>query len=63
MHRLLADAALPLFGFVFCTLIWWNLHNVARILGGVWFAVGIIYIGVATRGFRVKPVTIHFDES
>ena len=62
-RRLLADAALPLFGFVFCTLIWWNLHNVARILGGIWFAVGIAYIGISTRGFRVRPVTLPFDEN
>ncbi len=62
-RRIIADAALPLFGFAFCTLIWWNLHIVARIVGGIWFLVGIIYIGITTRGFRVRPVTIHFDES
>jgi hypothetical protein len=62
-RRLVADVLLPLFGFIFCTLIWWNLNIVARILGGAWFAIGIIYIGVSTRGFRIKPVTIHFDET
>jgi putrescine importer len=54
---------LPLFGFGFCTLIWWNLNIVAKIAGGVWFLAGLIYIVISTRGFSVKPVTIHFDES
>ena len=36
----LRDAALPLFGFVFCALIWWNLNSLAKFAGFVWFAIG-----------------------
>ena len=58
----LRDAALPLFGFVFCALIWWNLNPLAKFAGFVWFAIGVIYIGIKTRGFRSAPAMIDFGE-
>lgn len=61
--NILWDAVLPLFGFVFCALIWWNLNRVAKTVGGIWFALGIIYVGSKTRGFREKPLMIDFRES
>ena len=60
---ILGSAILPLFGFVFCGMIWWNLNSVAKIIGGAWFAIGITYIAVTTRGFRLKPKMIDFTES
>jgi len=61
--RLLADAVLPLFGCLFCGLIWWNLNVVAKVAGGLWFLIGIVYLAVSTRGFRKQPVMINFGES
>lgn len=61
-RRWLRDAALPLFGFVFCALIWWNLNSLAKIAGFVWFAIGVMYIGIKTRGFRTAPAMIDFSE-
>jgi putrescine importer len=61
--RVMADIVLPLFGFVFCAWIWLNLNNVAKIVGGIWFAIGLIYVGFKTRGFRTAPVMIDFSES
>lgn len=61
-RRWLRDAILPLFGFVFCALIWWNLNPLAKMAGGVWFAFGLIYIGIKTRGFTSAPVMIDFSE-
>jgi putrescine importer len=61
--RFLRDAILPLIGFFFCGLIWWNLNNLAKTVGGIWFAVGLLYVGVKTRGFRAAPVMIDFSES
>ena len=58
----LRDAALPLFGFVFCALIWWNLNSLAKFAGFAWFAIGVIYIGIKTRGFRRAPAMIDFGE-
>ena len=61
--RVLADILLPLLGFVFCAWIWLNLNNVAKIVGGLWFVIGIVYVAIKTRGFRAKPVMIDFSES
>src|SRR6266568_520979 len=62
-RNLLRDALLPLFGFAFCGLIWWNLNSLAKTVGGIWFAIGLLYIAVKTRGFRTAPVMIDFKES
>jgi putrescine importer len=59
----LTDAALPLFGFLFCLWIWWGLQRPAKIAGGIWFALGLVYAAIKTRGFRLQPVMIDFRES
>src|SRR5215472_6918478 len=61
-RRIVADAVLPLIGFLFCGLIWWNLNPLAKIVGGIWFAIGITYLAVSTHGFRTKPATVDFKE-
>jgi amino acid transporter len=60
--RTIADSALSLFGAVFCGIMWWNLDNVAKVVGGVWFVIGIIYLAIATRGFRSPPRMIGLGE-
>jgi putrescine importer len=60
--RLIADTLPPLFGFAFCAVIWWNLNPIAKTIGGIWFAAGLAYLAVTTRGFKTKPVMIHLDE-
>jgi putrescine importer len=62
-RRIIADTVLPLIGFVFCALIWWNLNSLAKTVGAIWFAVGLLYVGIKTRGFRAAPVMIDFSES
>ena len=62
-HRFLRDGLLPLFGFAFCGLIWWNLNDLAKAVGGIWFAVGILYVGYKTNWFRSAPVMIDFRDS
>ena len=61
--RFLKDTILPLIGFFFCGLIWWNLNNLAKTVGGIWFAMGLLYVGIKTRGFTAAPVMIDFSES
>jgi amino acid transporter len=61
-RRGLADVVLPLVGFAFCALIWWNLNGLAKTVGGIWFLIGLIYVAVKTRGFRTAPVMIDFSE-
>src|SRR5215468_11125478 len=62
-RRALADVLLPLIGFAFCALIWWNLNILAKTIGGIWFVIGLTYLAVATRGFREAPAMIDFRES
>ncbi len=62
-RRLVRDSLLPLAGFFFCALIWWNLNGLAKTVGGIWFLAGLAYVAVKTRGFTSKPVMIDFSES
>src|SRR5246500_1031801 len=43
--KLLKDALVPLTGFLVCGYIWWNLNHLAKTVGGIWFAIGILYVG------------------
>jgi putrescine importer len=61
--KILRDTILPLIGFAFCGLIWWNLNNLAKTVGGIWFAIGILYVGYKTNWFRSAPVMIDFSDS
>jgi amino acid transporter len=61
-RRLIVDALLPLIGFVVCTYFWWNLNSLAKTVGGIWFAVGILYVGYKTNWFRSAPVMIDFSD-
>ncbi|HEX6820983.1 MAG TPA: APC family permease [Candidatus Sulfotelmatobacter sp.] len=62
-RRFLRDAVLPIIGFLFCGLIWVNLNIIAKTVGGIWFAVGILYVGYKTNWFRSAPVMIDFRDS
>ena len=62
-RRIVADLVLPLIGFLFCGLIWVNLNIIAKTVGGIWFAVGILYVGYKTNWFRSAPVMIDFRDS
>ena len=61
--RLLADAIMPLFGFVSCLAIWLSLPAMVKILGGGWLLAGLVIVAVKTRGFRTQTVMIDFSES
>jgi len=62
-RKILADLVLPLIGFAFCASIWWNLNNLAKTTGGIWFLMGAAYLAATTRGFREAPKMIDFSES
>src|SRR5580700_10744203 len=62
-RRLLVDALLPLIGFLVCSYFWWNLNSLAKTVGGIWFAVGILYVGYKTNWFRSAPVMIDFSDN
>ena len=52
------DLLLPLAGMVFCLAIWWNLSWLAKIAGGLWFAAGLVYLAILTRGFSQLPQAV-----
>lgn len=60
--RVLADAVVPALGFLFCFAIWLGLEKPAKIVGGAWFLVGIVYDAVRTRGFRLQPTMLEIDD-
>ncbi len=55
------DLLPPLIGFVICLIIWLNLPLKTFIIGGSWMMVGIVYLGISTRGFRKKSSMIDFS--
>jgi hypothetical protein len=44
-------------------VIWLNLNSIAKTVGGIWFAVGLLYVGYKTNWFRSAPVMIDFSDS
>jgi len=57
------DFLVPAVAFVFCLWIWLNLPVRAKVLGGLWCLVGLIYTAVKTRGFRTQPVMLDLSGS
>jgi amino acid transporter len=42
----------PLFGFVFCFVIWINLSTQAKIAGSIWIVAGMAFGFIKSKGFR-----------
>ena len=62
-RRLFADGVAPALGIIFCFAIWMSLATPAKVLGGAWFVLGIVYDAVKTRGFKESPARIDFREA
>ena len=50
--RRFSDAVVPALGFVICAYIWLSLRMPAKIAGGVWLLIGVIYGAYKSSGFR-----------
>ena len=61
-RSVIRDAMLPILGFLVCLSIWLSLPNLSKILGGIWFIVGLVYLMIKTNGFRKAPVILDFKE-
>jgi putrescine importer len=61
-RRFLYDAVLPFAGFIVCFLIWISLPTPAKLIGGGWFFLGLVYLFVKTSGFKQKPVILNFKD-
>lgn len=62
-HHIFTDAILPMLGLVVCFAIWISLPVPAKIMGGAWFIIGLVYLIFRTNFFRQKPVMIDFKET
>lgn len=52
----------PCIGILILIVVFANLEIQAKILGGAWLLVGIIYLAVKTKGFKTLPPEMHLDE-
>lgn len=50
--RKVLNFILPLLGFAVCGYLWLSLRWQAKLAGGIWLAIGIIYGAIKTGGFR-----------
>ncbi|MGO8790960.1 MAG: hypothetical protein ACLQVL_26750 [Terriglobia bacterium] len=62
-RRLLADGVVPALGFLFCFAFWLGLERPAKLVGGTWFLAGLVYDGIRTRGFRLRPAMLEIDDT
>ena len=60
-RHIFTDAVLPVAGFLVCFLIWISLPTPAKIIGGVWFLIGVVYLVIRTRAVKGKPLVLSFD--
>lgn len=61
-RNFLTDAILPVSGFIVCFLIWISLPTPAKIIGGMWFIAGLIYLIIKTFLKKDKPVILIFED-
>lgn len=61
-RNFLTDAILPVSGFIVCFLIWISLPAPAKIIGGMWFIAGLIYLIIKTFLKKDKPVILIFED-
>ena len=52
----------PLIGFLLIVWLWTSLSPAALWTGLAWLAVGVVWLGVLTRGFRRPPPEVEFAE-
>ena len=62
-RNIIFDLLMPSLGFLFCFSIWISLPPPAKIMGGIWFLAGLVYLLIMTKGFRKKPVMIDFSDA
>ncbi|MFE8153207.1 APC family permease [Brenneria goodwinii] len=63
VHDLLLYGAIPAIGMGMTLWLWTSLSGMTLTIGLGWFAVGILYLAVQTRGFRHKAPGASFSES
>jgi putrescine importer len=57
----LSNLVLPALGFAICLYIWLHLSPFALALGGLWMALGFVYLLWLTRGLKKKVVELRAE--
>ena len=52
--QVLGYVFVPAVGVVINVWLWLSLDSVSMIIGGIWIAIGVVFLVVTTRGFRAK---------
>jgi amino acid transporter len=59
--HLLTNLLFPLAGALVCSYVWMSLTSKAKLVGFGWLIVGVAYLAILTRGFRVAPKKLEFS--
>jgi putrescine importer len=59
-RRFVSDFFFPVLGFLVCFLLWISLPTPAKVIGGIWFVIGLVYLIIKTQGLKKKPVILDF---
>lgn len=51
----------PLIGALVDVFLLWALDDTAKLMGGIWLAIGVVYLAVLTRGFRRETPELTVD--
>ncbi len=62
-RNIISDAILPLLGFLVCFCIWISLPTPSKIIGGIWFFAGFVYLSIRTRFFKQRPLILDFKNA
>ncbi len=62
LKNIITDLLVPATGFLFCLWIWIKLPSGSILLGGIWLLIGIVYLAISTKGFKVKPAELDFKD-
>jgi hypothetical protein len=54
------DFFFPVLGFLVCVVLWISLPTAAKVVGGIWFFIGLVYLIIKTQGLKKKPVILDF---
>jgi putrescine importer len=57
-RRAVVDAVIPLLGFLFCMAIWLTLPLSAKLIGGAWLLIGVIYHIRRLRRLRTNSAVV-----
>ncbi|MCL4842457.1 MAG: APC family permease [Bryobacteraceae bacterium] len=53
--QIVTNLLFPLLGTLVCSFLWFNLTQKAKLAGFGWLAIGLCYLALLTRGFRLAP--------